>query len=889
KHTMRMVRLHKAKEIVQAKIAQLTATVEQKRINFQRELDNKVRISSSNPDDIAARNAVYLRLASQKEAGIHNFYNEYRSWYWNESAWAEPFQGVALDWLASGAKPQFSPTQMLEAGIGFAGAGAIPGADRNAIGRFLGAGGSIAEYSGFKGVYFAYLMSAYAHDVSLLKMQLTTAIMVPLMATAVATIVYADALRAAWSASPFTWPLVPSALAIRVGGMAQYQYAQQQLIMSQTEYAMMQLTMFLMMGLSFMSAGSNSITDVMRQQVIYEDAKAELDYFTKVPDMRTLKERMIQYGAQHGDNDSAEALYKLTDEDLIYLFDRDENGDAQYIDQNGNAQTLTAEEESESLDLTSESNVATYKDAFGRYYDPTTIINYAPGPLDGGTYAGYTRIKSIHHNGQPYYQYARIVSDENQAQKDVYNMGEILRVSVDHGAILQQDRRQKYMNEGNAIATAQQDAVFVYTERDSVFSDLFEQAAGHAEGGREYTGYRMTFEDYVQNQKAIFDEELVQKQNTQLKEWELREQELQDRYDAWETRMNAIIERGVKSWAGVENAYTTKWREWEREYEDKLADAEEEWQRQQQEHFTKKQEWEDNIRAQAAEASIRETLASAVDELNSQILMAGSNFNEKFQTINKTAFINQAIEEMKQNQPTVTEKIKKINDNIKKFDTQISISELTGSNTLAGADAIAQQYREQMREHAHNMKVQANVKAFEEYRRLIRDFKYQIEVQNEAMENQTRAAALQEGFIETGDVFVKQGNLSSQIYVANAYTWYDVEEAVDRHLTNFGFTPKSNDEMFKFLEDADNVEVESYFYTQKLAVQAAFEKIIGSGTDEERKVSKEEAVIGEFGRWAGRRPGASRDAGDAFDQDELRRYAQHYEPEMLMNNPELLN
>ena len=58
------------------------------------------------------------------------------------------------------------------------------------------------------------------------------------------------------------------------------------------------------------------------------------------------------------------------------------------------------------------------------------------------------------------------------------------------------------------------------------------------------------------------------------------------------------------------------------------------------------------------------------------------------------------------------------------------------------------------------MKVQANVKAFEEYRRLIRDFKYQIEVQNEAMENQTRAAALQEGFIEMGDVFVKQGTLS---------------------------------------------------------------------------------------------------------------------------------
>ena len=95
--------------------------------------------------------------------------------------------------------------------------------------------------------------------------------------------------------------------------------------------------------------------------------------------------------------------------------------------------------------------------------------------------------------------------------------------------------------------------------------------------------------------------------------------------------------------------------------------------------------------------------------------------------------------------------------------------------------------------------------------------------------------------------------------------------------------------MFAFLDEADNVEVESYFYTQKLAVQAAFEKIIGSGTDEERKVSKEEAVIGEFGRWAGRRPGASRDAGDSFDQDELRRYAQHYEPEMLMNNPELLN
>jgi hypothetical protein len=49
-------------------------------------------------------------------------------------------------------------------------------------------------------------------------------------------------------------------------------------------------SMVVMAGFSFMSASMPRITGVMQKQYEYEEAQAALNYFTKVPDVATLKD-----------------------------------------------------------------------------------------------------------------------------------------------------------------------------------------------------------------------------------------------------------------------------------------------------------------------------------------------------------------------------------------------------------------------------------------------------------------------------------------------------------------------------------------------------------------------------------------------------------------------
>ncbi|MCB1322133.1 MAG: hypothetical protein KDK34_17875, partial [Leptospiraceae bacterium] len=564
KHTMRMVRLHKASEIVNAEIQRLRGVVEEKRETFDRELSTRFG-NFTNEADIKARNAVYMRLAGQVEAGVPNFYNEFRAWYWNSPQWLSDYGEAGLSALAAGGLLQITPSQIAEGQQGLLMANMIPHEDRMAIAHWMAADGQLAEYTNFSSNYFQYQMAMSATDLAKIEKVVTDVAMTVqivlgtllvvagtaltavggvvlalgtglvsigtgLLAGILTAILAPPFLAAGWVAIAGGLGMIASGMSLLMNGTQMITTAVQRMVQAAMRVAFMQATENLMLFNTVNASGTGSTNAVMQKQREYEEAQARLDYFTKVPDVQTLKERMVQFGAQNGDNDSAEALYQLSDEDLKYLFYRDDEDNAHYIDQSGNAQSLTAEEQDEALDLTEVKDQVQFRDGFGRKYDPTTITYTYPGPLVAGKYGGeYTRIMTATHTGAPVYAYAKLLPTEDTNEYDVFNMGDVLKVSVEHGETLREDRRSRYLAEGERLA-GEVGSRFILEERDDTFSELFTEAAGDREGGREYTGYRMAYEDYGQNQQAVYNEELGQRVQIQLKEWELRERELQDRY-----------------------------------------------------------------------------------------------------------------------------------------------------------------------------------------------------------------------------------------------------------------------------------------------------------------------------------------------------------------------
>ena len=833
KHTMRMVRIHKARQIIEAEIAKREAIAVEKKRQFESAVSTF--LGGSNEE---ARNAVYQRLAAQAETGNVNYFQEFRGWFWGSGMWMSSIGNAAAGAALNGGF-NVTPSQILEGIGGNLAAASIPGGDATAIAQWMVSGGSLMEFSGFQGVYTAFLMSMANHDMQLVRNAIVTSAMSAVLATGYS--MYATATLA----GPYGWGQLAAARAM-------IQYATSQIVMSNAQYIFSAIAMLTMGVFSAMSASVPRIHGVMAKQYEYEEAQAALNYFTKVPDVATMKDRMIQWGASPDVTGDRKDPYALTEEDLIYLFEEDGGGNAAYVASNGSTQTLTAEQESEALNLTGFANNTQYEDIYGRAYDPTTIIYGVNGGRDGGYYyhngERYTRIQVMGHNGALTWAYAKI--DESGATRRVYNMRTVVQMTAQHGQTLRDQRLADYMTAGDSAAT---DDTFKYQERDNTFQTLFQQAGAE---GRAYRGYTMTYEDYERNQADVFAAELQQRQTVQLQEWDMRERELTDRYEEWQRKMDTLLARGRSSWGNAENRFLQQWREWERKVDTEEREGQKKWDDEIAAHFTNKQKWEQDLRDKATEESIREVLTESVNNLNSQILMVRQNIQDStLSTINTTAYVNQAVAELQAERPSFSEQFQNINKNIANFNTKLAISELVGTDLTSATEAIASEYREELRRHEKNMQVAAKVKVFEEYRRMLDEFAFQIQLQNDAIAQQTAAAAMAQGFAPSGAMFLKMSSTSGATGVVNAYTYFEAEEIIDAELTKIGFEQREGQDLVDFLLGKDEVEVEAYFYTQRLALQHVFEVIMGEGDSGERQGSQDERVIGKFGTWAGARGG----------------------------------
>ena len=123
----------------------------------------------------------------------------------------------------------------------------------------------------------------------------------------------------------------------------------------------------------------------------------------------------------------------------------------------------------------------------------------------------------------------------------------------------------------------------------------------------------------AENSAQVVENELQQRAGMQRLEWDLREQELQDKYDAWERKMAAIFARGKKQWGGALNNFVQRWRNWEQDFDDKVAEKNKLWDEKVAEHFKKKQDWETEIRTKYQASTMKDQMSTIIDNLNSQI------------------------------------------------------------------------------------------------------------------------------------------------------------------------------------------------------------------------------------------------------------------------------
>lgn len=849
RHSLRMIRVQKAREVINAEIEQRRAVADVRRRAFEAEL-NTVFGSFTEDDEIKARNTVYMRIAGMLDSGQTNFFDEFRGWYSLTEADKEErkIQGQP-------GKEQ-SPRDELAAAA--AQANGIPEADRDAIIAWAEAGGALAEFGVFASIYFPYLGMLGQTDMAEKELEITEQIFIPTILAGTAMIATGIGLVAGFFTIGWGLAMIAAGTGMVTAGVVQINLKQavvdgrkrerDDLLVNATE-----------------AADIESVSRVIEKQTAYEKALGKLEYFTRAPDLQTAKERIIQWGLQHPDDQASgtdvagNQLYQITEEDLAYLFDSTETG-AQFRDSTGGVLTLTADQQADGLDMAALHENAVFKDAFGRRYDPNpdTLLFAKPGPLVAGTYSAggveYISIQVTDHDGTDRLAYAPVVADEvtdEEAEKSTLSLGDLMDLTTQHGIGLRDIRRDRYFAAGEAaLATGDADQSLVLKDRDAVFAELFADATNRENGGREYSGYRLVYEEYQHNQREVLERELTQRRMLQTAEWDLRQQEMVDRRMLWERKMETLLNAGTEHWGRVNDNYLQEWRGWERTHDRKVKEGKAKWEERVLEHYAARTEWENEVRRTAAEKTAEAVLTEAVQNLNTQIRLVESNLGMDLEELSATSEVTSMIDEIRRSQPGQTEQLQRINDGVAAFRTRIDLSMITGANTGVGVQGASSNFREEARLHKRQMKTLANVKAAEQYRRMLDLFEQQIEVQNQQIADSTRSAAMGAGFRDEGAFFIKTAGISGAQGAVNRYAWFDTKTAIRDELETAGFALLEGAELGNHLESKSDFEIDLYFETQRQATRTVFDRIIGSDPGE-RQTSRDVAVIGLFGNWVG--------------------------------------
>ncbi len=882
-HALRTVRIEKARHLVNAEIQRREAVVAARQREFQDALNGAFPLKTEfreSAEHKAAQVATYRRLASIVQSG-GDLQKEYRGWYYGTGQWLEGMgRNVAGQWAVGNfAQTQIWPSVIAEAWMGGLDAGAIPPAEARNIALFQ-QGGSWAGYDDYAAAYGQKLVAIGTHDAMSAELAITTATMSVLATAGTALIAGGTSLVAyggyqvalglatlmfgGYGLITYGTGLIAAGAVMIGGGMTAIATATATIAVAATRYLAAVLGVAATdqntTNTAQNAAYAGRIKGVAAAEQRYQEALAALEYFKKAPDQKTAKERLQQWGAQHRDPDATtDALYTLTQEDLSLLFDRDGAGEAQFVNSNGVAYAPDEAERGDYLDLTTLRRTGVSRDVLGNRFvgNPNAWRADLPGPLEGGYYRGadgrYAAIRVLGHNGQFETRYAKLIEDTNSVPEDrFYDLGEVLGTAATHGAELREARRDAYFEAGDSGA----DEGFAMRERAATLDHILTQSGDRRNGGVEFGGYRLAFEELLDHAGQVDAAETAQRQSLQRAEWDLRAAELREREAEWERRFAGILERGSKSWAGVLNRFRQDWRNWEKEFDRRVADGDRHYQERIREHFDGKQKWELDTREQFTKRTVTTELTDLIGRLNTQIGALNVNANLKLEQLNALAEVQKQIVEIEKDRPGASALLLELNASIEKFNTQLGLSEVSRTGGHGKAADVAASFQAELKKHERNMGRHARAVAAEQLQDLLAKLKEQIRLQNEAVDSATATAAARSGFMRQGNRFIKLGLTPSTMGVLDAYQFLDGEAEIARMMSESGFSLKSGDDLKAFLmdESRSDVEVTSFFEVQRLAAQSIFAKIMGTGNAAERATATDAKTLGTFGRWAGRAP-----------------------------------
>lgn len=854
RETARMVRIHKANEIIQAEVERRRIEAEEKKHAFEYALDAKMFISTSGrtaaekKEMLDARIVTYQRLLMVEETGGSSaLYDEFRSWFFLGPTAAVYGSDYAGGFFQNAQVPNVTQLQVAEFIAGTARANSIGAAEKASILTFLAKGGRTEEFSQFVPQYYSYLQALGAYDNMKLQQGLTFGTWMPVYSASVPAIQMYNALeRLSSRLGPVAGAVVralmsPLSVLVSLGMLAQQRMAEAAFN-----------TMATMIGAVTASqnvwnyASAGSLASVRKAQAGFEEAQAKLNFFTKAASLDVLKARVAGFGSVSSDQfdqNKGRPDDDFVTENLYGLLPADLDGILTTLDVSGHLR------ESES------------KDSLGRSYDPdpgkwrSAIPSSA---LSNGAYLhegiNYTKIIDpdtgavrfaplLNGTGEP----------AGQGKAKSYNIAEIMDLVVSQGDKIRAAAKKKYFETGNAVA-ASGDKTFVLAERERTTGILLSDAGSDKNGGLEYSGYNMVFEDYDENVQEIFQRELEERTAVQRAEWVLREQDLTSARAEWEERVDAVLKRGRKAWSASEDRYLAEWRKWEKEYDRSVESGKLEWEGKIQEHFAAKDGWEKKVRDTATAANVNEIMGAALDDLDNQIAAVSGSIGFSFDRVNKAAALQSMIDNLRGQEPSGTERLSIVNRNIEKFSTLLAVSELTATNHFAGSTGLLQKFQTEMSEHRTSMRIFTGAKMMEEYQKLREKMIAAIEEENRQTEERTTADALQAGFSKQGSRFVKKDARGFDVGFVDGYAGFAAREKFDAALGAGSLM--STNETIKFLKTADEVQIESYFKTIRLKTQHAYETVMGRGTIEERRTSGESdaRTHGTAGLWIGRAP-----------------------------------